>query len=140
MRPPARPNRNFYHPLDAILGTPAAVRILRMLSLQGESVSPLYLALHCCLGRAGTWQALRRLQAAEIIEQCDGRPRFPRYRLAAAHPLTPIVRELFERERAAAQSYGLRGSAVSSAIRSLASFTLGWNSGSASRHSSVKRP
>ena len=99
MRPPARPNRNFYHPLDAILGTPAAVRIMRMLSLEGVSVSPLLLAVRCCLGRAGTWQALRRLQTAGIIEQADGRPRFPRYRLAASHPLAEPLRELFEWER-----------------------------------------
>jgi hypothetical protein len=110
MRPPARPNRNFYHPLDAILGTEAAVRILRMLSLQDESTSPLLLAARCCLGRPGTWQALRRLQAVGIIEQADGRPGFPRYRLAAAHPLTPIVRELFERERAQGVRSGSRRS------------------------------
>ena len=111
MRPPARPNRYFYHPLDAVLGTQAAVRILRMLSLQGAPASPLLLAARCCLGRAGTWKALRRLQTAGIIEPVDGRPRFPRYRLGPAHPLAEALRELFERERSQAARSGWSGRA-----------------------------
>jgi hypothetical protein len=110
MRPPARPNRYFYHPLDDILGTPAAVRILRMLSLQRAGNSPLLLAATCSLGRWGTWKALRRLETVGIIEPAGGRPRFPRYRLAPAHPLTTALMELFEREWSQGVRSGSSGS------------------------------
>src|SRR5437660_298497 len=111
MRPPARPNRYFYHPLDGVLASPAAVRILRMLSLQDSSVSPLMLAMRCSLGRPGTWKALRRLRAAGIIEPADGWPRFPHYRLTPSHPLAGLLRDLFAAERAV----GWRGGAARAA-------------------------
>ena len=98
MRPAARPNRYFYHPLDAILGTEAAVRILRMLILRRGEQSPQQIAAKCSLGRQGTWAALRRLQATGIIEPFGGRTGYPLYRVAPAHRLTPLLTDLFARE------------------------------------------
>ena len=105
MRPPAKPNHYFYHPLDAILGTVGNVRILRMLSLDETPVAPMTIAFRCALGRAGIWKALRRLERSGILERASGRqPGFPRYRLAASHPLTRVLRDLFERERLGGRS------------------------------------
>ena len=106
LRPPAKPNRHFYHPLDALLGTPAGVRILRMLCLDPSSRSPMHIAARCSLGRPGTREALLRLLAAGIIERSGGWPRFPHYRLAAAHPLAGLLRRLFEDEAVTRQPRG----------------------------------
>jgi DNA-binding transcriptional ArsR family regulator len=98
VRPPARPNRHFFHPLDRILGTEAAVRILRMLSLERTDWNPMEIAARCSLGRPGATRALARLQGTGVVERVRGRHRFPRFRLAR-HPLATMIADLFDRER-----------------------------------------
>ena len=97
MRPPARPSSFFYHPLDAMLGTPAGVRILRVLSLHQDVMSPSMIAERAGLGGAGTGRALARLVAAGAIEPV-GDSRRPQYRLSGSNPSMEHVSALFAAE------------------------------------------
>lgn len=97
MRPPARPSSFFYHPLDAMLGTPAGVRILRVLSLHQDVMSPATIAERAGLGGVGTSRALKRLLAAKAIETM-GDLRRPQYQLSRQGQLIEELRKLFEAE------------------------------------------
>jgi hypothetical protein len=97
MRPPTRPSNSFYHPLDAMLGTPAGVRILRVLCLHQDVMSPAMIADRAGLGAVGANRALKRLMAARAIE-IVGDLRRPQYRLARESQLIAGVRTLFEAE------------------------------------------
>lgn len=97
MRPPGRPSSFFYHPLDAMLGTPAGVRILRVLSLHQDVMSPSMIAERAGLGAAGTGRALKRLLEAKAIETV-GDLRRPQYQLSQGNRLVGNIRTLFEAE------------------------------------------
>ncbi|MGH7582728.1 MAG: winged helix-turn-helix domain-containing protein [Gemmatimonadales bacterium] len=99
MRPPAKPSSSFYHPVDAILGTPAAVRILRVLSLHQGALSRTTIAQRAGLGRAGTNRALERLVHAGVVAPVGDASR-PLVALSAGHPLATQLRELFHAEAA----------------------------------------
>lgn len=97
MRPPARPSSFFYHPLDAMLGTPAGVRILRVLSLHQDAMSPAAIAERAGLGGVGTSRALKRLLESKAIETV-GDLRRPQYQLSRQAQLIDEIRKLFEAE------------------------------------------
>lgn len=97
MRPPARQSSFFYHPLDAMLGTPAGVRILRVLSLHQDAMSPAGIAERAGLGGVGTSRALKRLLAAKAVETV-GDLRRPQYQLSRQGRLIDEIRQLFEAE------------------------------------------
>jgi DNA-binding transcriptional ArsR family regulator len=97
MRPPTRPTSFFYHPLDAMLGTPAGVRILRVLSLHRDVMSAAMIAERTGLGAAGAGRALKRLLASRVIETV-GDPRRPQYQLAQGNQMIAEIRTLFEAE------------------------------------------
>lgn len=97
MRPPSRPSSFFYHPLDAMLATPAGVRILRVLSLHQDVMSPAMIAERTGLGGAGTSRALKRLVEAKAIETV-GDLRRPQYQLSRDSRLVGEVQTLFEAE------------------------------------------
>ena len=97
MRPPARPSSDFYHPLDAILATPAAVRILRLLSLHRGALSRPTIAERSGLGRAGASRAIERLARARVITSVGDLSR-PLFELSDEHPLATKIRKLFQAE------------------------------------------
>ncbi len=97
MRPPTRPSSFFYHPLDAMLGTPAGVRILRVLSLHQDVMSPGMIAERAGLGAVGANRALKRLLEARAIETV-GDLRRPQYRLSRDSQLIGAIGTLFEAE------------------------------------------
>ena len=96
MRPPAQSSSFFYHPLDSILGTPAAVRILRLLSSHKGGMSRAQIAEATGLGRAGAGRALDRLVAVRIV-QASGDPARPHFTLADG-ALVDGLKTLFEAE------------------------------------------
>lgn len=97
MRPPAQPSSDFYHPLDAILGTPAAVRILRLLCLHRGAMSRTAIAERSGLGRAGAGRAIERLARTRVITSL-GDPGRPLFELSDEHPLATRLRKLFQAE------------------------------------------
>lgn len=97
MRPPLRPSVFFAHPLDAILGAPSHVRILRVLSLDPDPVSRAVIADKTGLGASGIGRALTKLMAARAVEPVGDRRR-PHYRLVADNRLMRRVQRTFERE------------------------------------------
>ena len=109
---PALASSFLYQPLDALLGRTSHVRVLRVLTQHGGSLTPPDLARRAGLSRRGAWNAIAELQAAGVIEPV-GAGRSPPYRLAENHPLSDAVRRLFEGEAA-------RADAVVAAVREAA--------------------
>ena len=116
MRPPAQPSSDFFHPLDAILGTPAAVRILRVLSLHRGAMSRTAIAERSGLGRAGASRAIERLVRARVIAS-SGDPSRPLFELSDEHPLATKVRKLFQAEAERADDFFERVRDAASTIR-----------------------
>ena len=100
------------------------MRLLRLLCLEPNEISPFWLALRCSLGRPGVWKALRRLESTGIVERTEGQYGFPHYRLASTHPLAGALRELFEREARSGQSPVMRAAAEQRAARLRARFDV----------------
>ncbi len=99
MRQPVQPSSHFYHPLDAVLGTPAAVRILRVLSLHQGALTTTSVARRSGLGRAGAHRALERLVRARIIAPV-GDPARPLFELSRDRQLAGELARLFRAEAA----------------------------------------
>lgn len=97
MRSLAQPAHPLYQPLDAILGTPAAVRILRVLSRRAGVLSPATIASRARINRAGAGRTLIRLASIGIVEVV-GQGRYVSYRLDASHPFADALTMLFKRE------------------------------------------
>ncbi len=97
MRPPTIPPSVFHHPLELILGTPAAVRILRELSLHGGEIPTTALAERIRLSRQGTIGAIKRLLETGVIEQV-GAGHAVSYRIDRRHPLSKPLTGLFKAE------------------------------------------
>lgn len=112
---PARREEAREHPLDSILGTGAAVRVLRSLH-GGEQLAPPYIARSTRLSRPAVRDALIRLERAGIVERV-GQGRSVLYRMASDHPLYRRIVKLFRAEsrRAAARATPRRGGADSGA-------------------------
>ncbi len=84
-------------PLNEIFGTEAHVRLLRVLSSAGTSLSAGELAQRAGLGRTGVYPALRALEATGIIEYMGaGAQRQVRFR--EKHPLGGALAGLFRAE------------------------------------------
>ncbi|MFN2565627.1 MAG: hypothetical protein ABR499_11580 [Gemmatimonadaceae bacterium] len=97
MRTPRRPQSALRAPLNAILGTEANVRLLRVLALAGTSVAAGELARRAHLGRTSIYPALEGLEAAGIIEFIGaGAQRQVIFR--KSHPLGGALAALFRAE------------------------------------------
>jgi signal transduction histidine kinase len=80
-----------------MLGTEANVRLLRVLTLSGTSLTAGELALRAGLGRTGVYPALAALEATGIIEYVGvGAQRQVRFR--DEHPLSGAIASLFRAE------------------------------------------
>jgi DNA-binding transcriptional ArsR family regulator len=98
MRPPARQFGVLAQPLDAILGAPARVRILRALDQLEHPLSVVGLQAEAGLTHRGALNAVAALVATGIVaEEPIGRSSV--YRLADNHPFAPALRQLFHAER-----------------------------------------
>lgn len=122
----SHPADSLHQPLDALLGTQAAVRILRVLGRAGDALSPPVIARRARINRAGAGRTLLALARGGVVTQV-GTGRYLLYRLDAAHPLAPALRALFDREaeRGAALFDGLRAAADAMEPRPVAVWMLG---------------
>lgn len=96
MRP--TPSSGLYHPLDQILGSPALVRVLRVLAGHGSSLGVSDIARRTRLALPSTRAALRRLLEMELVTGV-GAGRSMACALRSAHPLAAAVTALFAAER-----------------------------------------
>lgn len=84
------------HPLDQILGTQAAVRVLRVLSPGGEHAPP-RIARETKISRPAVREAIIRLEKEGVVERVgDGRNVL--YRISSNHPLAKRIVKLFKTE------------------------------------------
>jgi predicted amidohydrolase YtcJ/DNA-binding transcriptional ArsR family regulator len=84
------------HPLDPILGTQAAVRVLRVLSPGGEHAPP-RIARETKISRPAVREAIIRLEKEGVVERVgDGRNVL--YRISSNHPLAKRIVKLFKTE------------------------------------------
>ena len=98
MAPIAKGSSAFQRPLDHLLGTPASVRVLRVLVEHGGALAPPTIASRARVTRQSAWNALNRLLQIGVVEGV-GEGRATSYRLAGAHPLVPPLQALFATER-----------------------------------------
>lgn len=98
MRPPATPQSARRYPLNAILGTEANVRLLRVLiATAGQPVTSSALAGRAALARTSIYKALDLLEQTGIVTYTGaGRQRQVRFR--RNHPLAPALEALFTAE------------------------------------------
>ena len=94
MRTPSDANPE--QPLDAILGSVAAVRVLRELADE-EAHAPSFLARQTNVSRPAVRDALLRLERFNMVARV-GEGRVVLYRLNADHPLMRRVVKLFRAE------------------------------------------
>lgn len=100
-------------PLDAVIGTGAAVRALRVITLHGQPLSAPEVARRGRIELTNARNTLGRLTALGILVQ-HGSGRAILYALAQDHPLSGALRDLFtaESERRAAIIRGIREAAA----------------------------
>lgn len=99
MRPPKSRQSDVRHPLNAILGTEANVRLLRTLALHTGPFTTGELAKRAMLTRTSVYPALRALESAAIVEFMGvGSQKL--VQLRERHPLAQPIRELFGAELA----------------------------------------
>lgn len=112
MRQPDVGQSHLRYPLNALLGTPVAVRTLRELYDFGDPLSPVTIAERAQVTAHGVRKALRGLVEARIVEPV-GQGRSVSYRIRSAHPLAGALEALFraESERVTAVFAGLRTAA-----------------------------
>lgn len=97
MRSPKHRHSPLLKPLDEILGTPANVRLLRVLALRRTSLTAGELAKSAALGRTSIYPALRQLERAGVLEFIGAGSQRP-VQLRDRHPLSRILRDLFRTE------------------------------------------
>jgi predicted nucleotidyltransferase len=98
MRTLAQPSSALQHPLDTIIGTPAAVRILRVLTSHGGAMPPNLIADRAQINRSGAGRTLAHLTQARVVE-IVGLGRYVSYQFNPKHPLGPAIIALFQAER-----------------------------------------
>lgn len=113
MRQPKKSQSLLLQPLDEILGSPANVRLLRVLALRRTALTAGELAKNSVLGRTSIYPALRQLERAGVVEFIGAGARRP-VQLRDRHPLARILRDLFKTE-------ALRFEALSVSLRKLLS-------------------
>jgi predicted nucleotidyltransferase len=87
-----------YYPLDEILGSPALVRVLRVLAGHGASLGVSDIARRTRLALPSTRAALRRLLESEVVSAV-GAGRSMVCALRSEHPLAGALTALFAAER-----------------------------------------
>ena len=97
MRTPARQQSHFRYPLNRILASEGAVRVLRELARHGGEWSVPSLARATKLSAQAIRNVLMDLTTIGIVESV-GQERVVLYRLQTAHPLRPALAHLFEEE------------------------------------------
>jgi DNA-binding transcriptional ArsR family regulator len=106
MRQPKQRQSLLLHPLDEILGSPASVRLLRVLALRRTSLTAGELAKNAALGRTSVYPALRQLERAGVIELIGaGSQRL--VQLRDRHPLSRSLRDLFKTEALRVEALGV---------------------------------
>ncbi len=98
MRTPARQQSHFRYPLNRILASEGAVRVLRELARHGGEWSVPSLARATKLSAQAIRNVLMDLTTIGIVESV-GQGRAVLYRLQTAHPLRQALAHLFEEEK-----------------------------------------
>lgn len=99
MRPPARSQDPLQTPLNELLGAEGNVRVLRVLAARTAGLGRTAVAREARLNPRGVRAILDRLALAGIVNvQQSGRSGI--VTLRETHPLTPVIRRLFQEERA----------------------------------------
>ncbi len=98
MRPPARRQDPLRTPLNDILGSVGAVRVLRILSDAREPIGRTQVARRALLNPSGVRRILDQLAELGLVE-IVGSGRNQAVRLRPQHPLSEPLRELFRAER-----------------------------------------
>ena len=97
MRPIKHRRSRLLQPLDDILGTPAHVRLLRVLALRRTAVTAGELAKNAMLTRTSIYPVLRQLERVGIVEFVGAGAR-KLVQLRTRHALSRILRDLFHTE------------------------------------------
>jgi len=97
MRPPAERQSALRNPLNEVLGTETAVRILRVLSTAEAPIGKSELARETALNPSGVRRALKRLIEFGIVDEVGNTPRQP-VRLRETNTLARPLRRLFREE------------------------------------------
>lgn len=87
-----------YQPLDILLGSPASVRVLRVLARHGDFLTANAISLQARLNRSGVGRTLDHLVTAGIVERV-GQGRSILFRFADQHPLAGVLTTVFQAER-----------------------------------------
>ncbi len=99
MRPPARPQDPLRTPLNELLGAEGNIRVLRVLAARRAGLGGAAVAREARLNPRGVRAILDRLALAGIVNvQQSGRSGI--VTLRENHPLTTVIRRLFQEERA----------------------------------------
>ncbi len=96
MRPP--PTSALFQPLDALLGTVPAIRILRLLCAHGGALSASHISRETRLTPPTVRTTLRRLSGGDVVA-VHGGGRSILYSIKREHPLVAPLESLFRAER-----------------------------------------
>ena len=133
MRPIAIDQNVIRYPLNELLGTPANVRLMRVLA--EEVIGPIgasEAAEMTGLTLAGARRALVKLAKTGFVQRVGG-GRSQRYLLRESDPITKIIRELFRNE---SKRYQVLRSQIREVLENLTEIQAAWISG---RFSSAPR-
>lgn len=97
MRPLKYRQSHMLQPLDEILAAPANVRLLRVLSRRRVPIAAGELAKSAALTRTSTYPVLRQLEGVGVVEFV-GAGSQKLVQMSDRHPLTRVLRELFNAE------------------------------------------
>ena len=104
MRPPAQRQSALRTPLNDVLGTEGAVRLLRELALAAVPLGVGPLAQRTRLQRAAVRRALTALLDTGLVDVAGGKSA-PQYALRRTHPLASSLIDLYEAERRRVETF-----------------------------------